>query len=218
MKAIILAAGRGNRLRPITDSVPKALIPIHGRPLLEHVLESLPGEISEVIIVADYLKEQIEDFASKNSTLERPIRVTSQTAGTNGTMAALLSAKEYLSDERFLVVNGDDIHQKKYLEEMLQHERAFGVQLMDMPGYHAIREKGGFISHFEPNTEGKLTPVATGAYVLDTHIFDIDPVVLRDGEIGLPQTILVYKELFPVRYVITEGWIPINSHEDLAKI
>lgn len=217
MKAIILAAGRGTRLKPLTDTTPKTLLPIHGKPILRYVLDSLPDEIDEVIIIADHLKEHVEMFAREHTHETRPIHVIAQKAGSKGTMAALLSAKPYLSNERFLVINGDDIHQKESLEEILRHERSFGVQQMHMPGYHAVRHKDGFLSHFEPATPGEETPIATGAYALDTHIFNIEPALLRDGELGLPQTILVYKETHPVRYIETKGWIPVNTHEDLAR-
>lgn len=217
MKAIILAAGRGNRLKPLTDTTPKPLLPIAGKSILERIFDSLPTEIDQVIIVANHLMEQLEDFAEKNSNDTRKIKVIRQEGETKGTMAALLSAKPFLYDERFLVINGDDIHEKKWLEEILRHERSFGAQMMNMPGYHAVRENNGFVSHFEASVKDEFIPVATGTYVLDTKIFNIEPVILRDGEIGLPQTILAYKELHPVKYIETSGWIPINNHEDLTK-
>ncbi len=215
MKAIILAAGRGTRLKPLTDNTPKTLISVGNKTILERILDSLPEEIDEVIIVADYLMDQIEAFAEMHSSDRRRIKVIRQDGVKKGTMSALLSAKPHLANERFLVINGDDIHEKKWLEEMLRHERSFGAQMMNMPGYHAVREKDGFISHLERGVFDQMVPVATGTYVLDEKIFDIEPVVLRDGEIGLAQTIMVYKDSYPVKYIETTGWIPINSHEDL---
>lgn len=67
MDAILLAAGLGTRLRPHTLTTPKPLLPIQGRPILDWTLGALPKEIQRVIIVVNYLAEQIEEFAKKQS-------------------------------------------------------------------------------------------------------------------------------------------------------
>ena len=65
MKAIILCAGRGTRLQPLTDTVPKTLLTVKNKPILQHILENLPDQIDEVFLVVDYLKEKIIEFIAK---------------------------------------------------------------------------------------------------------------------------------------------------------
>ncbi len=219
MKAIILAAGKGSRLRPITDEIPKPLIKIGDTTILERIINNLPEEITEVICIVKHKKEILAEFLKSNN-FTIPITCVEQTEG-SGTMAALLTARPLLSSgERFLILNGDDIHTPEELTNYLQHNRSFGIQNMIMPGYHAVEADNGIVTGLRAATEEEKihgTPVATGVYVLDTGIFNFESVVLRDGELGLPQTILAHTDTYPIHAVITTQWVPINSHEDLAK-
>jgi NDP-sugar pyrophosphorylase family protein len=62
MKAIILAAGRGTRLQPLTNTIPKPMIQICGKPILEFLMESLYLEVSEIILVVKYKEEIIKEY------------------------------------------------------------------------------------------------------------------------------------------------------------
>ena len=219
MKAVILAAGKGTRLYPLTLETPKPLISIAGKPVIERILESLPDAVSEVVIVVDHLKEKLishigSEFAG------RSISYVSQ-GEMRGTFGALLSAKEYLNgEEKFLVLNGDDILSKEDLEKFLLAGRTFGVQKSIMPPYYSVIVEEGRVLGFRPQTDeekerGAL--IATGTYLLDGEIFSHPGVVVYGGELGLPQTILAQMESYPIRAVETEGWIPINSLEDLQR-
>lgn len=108
MKALLLCAGLGTRLRPVTDFVPKCLVPINGKPLLEYWLENLSiAGVTEFIINTHYFKEQVEAYVEqspfcKNITLvyEEQLLLT---AGT------ILKCKKYLQDESFMVVHADNL-------------------------------------------------------------------------------------------------------------
>ncbi|MCX6752982.1 MAG: sugar phosphate nucleotidyltransferase [Candidatus Nomurabacteria bacterium] len=222
MKVIIFAAGKGSRLQPITDTTPKPLIQINNKPILSHIIESLPDEITEIYIVGKHLIEQLHVF-SKTHNLNKKITIVEQINSHTGTMAALLSVKDLFDlekKERFLVLNGDDLQNKKELEMYLQYPRSFGVQHSHIP-YYAIESYNGIVKGFRKQTKEELekggAKIATGTYVLDTEIFKFEPIVLSDGDIGLPQTILSQKDTYPIHIVETTKWIPINSHEDLQK-
>lgn len=217
MKAIILAAGRGNRLRPLTDTIPKPLITINQIPIIDRLFSSLPDEIDEVVIVVEHLKEKIKEHIG-DLFYNRKIFYVDQ-AHMRGTFGALSSARDLLSPgERFLVVNGDDIYSKEELEMHLHHKRAFGIQKMIMPGYHSIQlTADGSVDGFYPQGDMEKEQgafVATGSYVADTDIFDTPAVQLRDGEYGLPQTLLSQKDTHPITAVVMKKWLPINSFED----
>ena len=108
MKAIILAGGRGKRLRPITDYVPKPLIPIKNIPIIEWQIKYLKKfGVSEVIICSGYKTEMIENYL-KNKKLGVKINfsVESKPLGTGG---AIKKAGKKIKDNSFIVINGDII-------------------------------------------------------------------------------------------------------------
>jgi len=102
MRALVLAAGRGERLRPLTDKIPKPMIEVAGKPILEHVLDHLASyDIKEVIVNVHYKAEQImKRFGNRVLFSYEPELM--------GTAGAMLKVKDWLGDE-FLVVNGDTL-------------------------------------------------------------------------------------------------------------
>ncbi len=109
MQAVLLAAGKGTRLRPLTRTTPKALIDICGKPLLQHILEALPDAVQEIFIIVGYLRGQVmERFGGTWDG--KPIRYIVQDPLT-GTGPAVHLAKDRLRG-KFLVVNGDDIYSR----------------------------------------------------------------------------------------------------------
>ena len=109
MKAIILAGGRGTRLRPITDIVPKPLIPLAGRTIIEWQLEYLRGcGITDCIVSSGYRSRQIENFLRDRVGLGVRIEysVEDEPLGTGG---AIKKAGELVHDDAFVVLNGDVI-------------------------------------------------------------------------------------------------------------
>lgn len=219
MKAVILAAGEGTRLRPLTIETPKPLLRVGGKPIIEKILEALPDEIDEAIIVVGYMKEKIaahlgDSFADKKITY-------AEQGSQRGTLGALWAAKPYIGPgERFLVLNGDDLNDKSELEKFLRHDRAFGVQKAVMPNYYFVLEKDGKLAGFRNQSDEERVAganIATGVYLLDTHIFEHAGVEVAGKEIGLPQTINELKEKYPIALVETYRWFPVNSLEDLER-
>ncbi len=119
MKAIVLAAGQGKRLLPFTHTRPKHMIPIAGRPLLEHLLISLrENEIKEIILVVGYLGTQIRSYLGDGSNFGIKIEYVTQDK-IEGTASAIEVAEEYINEEKFLVVNGDLFVSSKAVREVL---------------------------------------------------------------------------------------------------
>jgi NDP-sugar pyrophosphorylase family protein len=108
LKAIILAGGRGKRLRPITDYVPKPLIPIKNIPIIEWQIKYLKKfGISEVIICSGYKTEMIENYLNnKKLGIKVTFSIESKPLGTGG---AIKKAGKKIKDKSFLVINGDTI-------------------------------------------------------------------------------------------------------------
>lgn len=109
MKAIILAAGMGSRLRPLTDSVPKCLVRVGGKPILGHQLDSLSecDVLDEILIVAGYRYSDVCDFVQDHLT-SVPTRVMmNDHYETTNNMCSLGLALEELAGETVLILNGD---------------------------------------------------------------------------------------------------------------
>src|SRR4051812_39114532 len=108
MDAIILAAGLGTRLRPHTLTTPKPMLPVRGRPILDWTLGALPAAVDRVIVVVNYLAEQVEAYlaAQKHRTAYEVVRQ----AVPRGTGDAVRSCQPHIRSERFLVLNGDDLY------------------------------------------------------------------------------------------------------------
>ena len=113
MQAVLLAAGQGEKLRPITYDVPKPMIRIAGKNLIEHNIDQLPNEIDELIIVVGHLAPQIinhfgNEYKGKKITYVKQKKLL-------GTGHALSICKQHLKD-RFLVMMSDDIYDRKDIE------------------------------------------------------------------------------------------------------
>jgi NDP-sugar pyrophosphorylase family protein len=108
MKAIILAGGRGKRLRPITDYVPKPLVPIKNVPIIEWQLKYLKKfGIDEVIICTGYKQEMIENHLNmKDIGIKIQFSIEKSPLGTGG---AIKKAGKMIKDKSFFVINGDTI-------------------------------------------------------------------------------------------------------------
>lgn len=109
MRALLLAAGIGSRLRPLTDKVPKCLVPIHGRPLLDYWLDLLfaSGVIERVLINTHHLGEQVVRHVEGSPWRRRVDLVPEQTLlGTGGTVIA---NRDYFGDADFLVAHADNL-------------------------------------------------------------------------------------------------------------
>jgi NDP-sugar pyrophosphorylase family protein len=107
MKAVIVAAGRGKRLMPLTADRPKPLIPVQGTALLDYLLRGLRWSgITDVVIVIRYLGEKIEEAYGDGSSMGMHIEYAHQT-GLNGTGSALLAVEGLVGDDPFLLMWGD---------------------------------------------------------------------------------------------------------------
>ncbi|MGQ9587976.1 MAG: sugar phosphate nucleotidyltransferase [Thermoplasmata archaeon] len=106
MKAVLLVGGMGTRLRPLTYRLPKPLVPVLGKPLVMHVIDSMPREVNEVIIPIGYKKEMMEAYFKKAKPRMRITLVDEpELMGTGG---AVKNVERHI-DGRFFVINGDSI-------------------------------------------------------------------------------------------------------------
>ena len=116
MKAVVLAAGKGVRLRPLTDKVPKVMVKVKGKPLLERILDKLVEvKIEEIFLVVGYKKEVIEKYFG-NEFKGIPVKYLVQERQL-GTANAIGLAKDYIKGN-FLVLNGDVLVESYLFKEL----------------------------------------------------------------------------------------------------
>src|SRR6516225_2069344 len=108
MDAIILAAGLGTRLRPHTLTTPKPLLPVRGRPLLDWTLGALPTTVDRVLVVVNYLAEQIESYLGLQKHVRDWVAVRQEVP--RGTGDAVRSCCDQIHSDQFVVLNGDDLY------------------------------------------------------------------------------------------------------------
>jgi len=181
----VLAGGFGTRLRPWTESIPKPLLPILDKSMIEHVLDVLPeSQVDKVLIAAGYGVEQIrEHFEKIPLPYEVVIVEETEPLGTGG---AIANCREHLSGGTFCVINGDLITSLK-VEEMLEfHKQNGGIATISLwevedPSRFGVadyKEDTGKIMRFQekPAIEDAYSNlINAGTYILEQEIFDFMP-------------------------------------------
>jgi mannose-1-phosphate guanylyltransferase len=104
MKAVILAGGLGTRLRPITYQTPKPLVPLVGKPMVMHIIDSLPPRVDTIVLAVSYMKDVLEEYFRVNDCGRKVILVNETSP--LGTGGAIKNVENYL-DDTFIVINGD---------------------------------------------------------------------------------------------------------------
>jgi N-acetyl-alpha-D-muramate 1-phosphate uridylyltransferase len=151
MKAMILAAGRGERMRPLTDNTPKPLLSCAGKPLIQPTLEALVAAgFCDIVINLAHLGDQISDYFGNGQSLGANILYSNEGEKGLETAGGIIKALPLLGDQPFLVINGDIA--SDYPLKKLQH-KSFDLAhlvLVDNPSHHP---DGDFCLHHD----GKLS-------------------------------------------------------------
>ena len=137
MKAMILAAGRGERLRPLTDQCPKPLLPIGGKPMIEHTITALVDNgITEIIINLSYRGEQIRDALGDGKRLGARLSYSDEGVEALETAGGIRRALTFFDEQAFLVVNGDIYTDYPYAELANRSVNTTYLVLVDNPLHH----------------------------------------------------------------------------------
>ncbi len=139
MKALVLIGGFGTRLRPITYTVPKQLIPLAGQPMLYHVLDLLPDDVEEVVLATGYKSELIEAYVRANPT-RWPVRTVPEREPL-GTGGGMKNAGDGMSDPFFLL-NSDVIAKADLAALRATQERTGGIGAMALAEVEDVRPYG----------------------------------------------------------------------------
>jgi bifunctional UDP-N-acetylglucosamine pyrophosphorylase/glucosamine-1-phosphate N-acetyltransferase len=214
MDAIILAAGLGTRLRPHTLTTPKPLLPVRGRPILDWALGALPGSVDRVLVVVNYLAEQIEAYLRGQRHVADWLAVRQEQP--RGTGDALRSCREHLRSDRFLVVNGDDLYGAADLAALADCQAGLLVQPVDEPrrfGIAFLRPDGTLDRLVEkPDLDGRHL-ANTGAYLFPRDVFETQLTLSARGEYEITDYVSALAARRPVQVVEARFWLPIGTIE-----
>lgn len=186
MQAVVLAGGKGTRLRPLTYALPKPLLPIMGRPLLDHLLERLPDEVDEVLLTVSYMADHLREWAERTdapSVQGRTLRVVDETVPL-GTAGAVANCADRI-DDTFIVLNGDLFSDVDLVRQVGEHRTrdALGTlalyEVEDPSRYGVValdedRRILRFVEKPRPE-EAPSRQVNAGAYVLEPEVLDLIP-------------------------------------------
>ncbi|RLE87131.1 MAG: glucose-1-phosphate thymidylyltransferase [Thermoprotei archaeon] len=178
-KAVVLAAGKGTRLNPITLTRPKHMLPVAGKPVIEWILSSLKSVgIEEVGIVVHFHEEILREFLSSKTELELKIEYIHQRELT-GTATAVETAEEFTEGEPFIVVNGDVLFPphvlRKLIEECIDVDAGLvGVRVEEPWKYGVLQVENGFLKGIVEKPERGKEPsnlINAGIYFFRENIF-----------------------------------------------
>ncbi|MBO0888344.1 NTP transferase domain-containing protein [Candidatus Bathyarchaeota archaeon] len=174
MKAVVLAAGKGVRLWPLTETRPKPLLPIANKPILEHTIGALVDSgIRQIVLVISYKGEKIREKFGDGSSLKCEIEYVKQKTP-RGTADAVAAADDQVqSEDRFVVVYGDDYFDKAGVKDFLARAQSTGgisiatAMVEDASQFGAIESKNGRVTGIREKTL-RTEPglVNTGLYLM----------------------------------------------------
>jgi len=222
IKAIVLAGGIGTRMRPLTYLMPKSMLPIGGKPLLERTITWLKGYgIKDVVLCVAYLKNQIMDYFKDGSRFDINIEYAEADMPL-GTGGQLKTAEKYISDT-FLAMNGDIVTTLNLEKSVGFHKSRKGTGTIVLKKYEVKIPYGHVTVESDRIKSFQEKPVLSlfanaGTYILEPEIFNYIP---STSVIGLetetfPKLINLGKQL---NSYYEEGyWADVGSLTDFERV
>ncbi|VVB76015.1 Bifunctional protein GlmU [Candidatus Tiddalikarchaeum anstoanum] len=225
-RAFILAGGKGTRLRPITYEIPKPMVPIHGKPLLQHTVELLKKyDIRDIIISIGFLGEKIQEYFGNGSKFGVKISYVKEDEPL-GTAGPLKIAKPLLEDAHFVMINGDNLFNIDLFDMISTHFENGAVatialtSVSDPTKFGVAQLKGRKILKFIEKPKLEEAPsnlINAGVYLFSPKIFDYLPENKKN--------IMIETEVFPkllekgefYGYVMEGQWLPAGTPEEYEK-
>jgi mannose-1-phosphate guanylyltransferase len=223
MKAIILAGGLGTRLRPLTDNTPKPLLPIKGKPIIEHAVNNFKKHgIKDIILSVGYRADRIKEYFGDGSEFGVNISycIEDEPLGTGG---AIKKAAENIN-KTFIAINGDNLSDANWTEIIQAHKKnnakiTLGLYpVEDVTKFGIARLEGEKILEFieKPSVEEAPSNLNNaGLYVMEPDVLDILPQgkssIERDCFEKLSPKGIVYA------YKHESQWFPTDDLEKYKK-
>lgn len=221
MKAVILTGGLGTRLQPYTLFVPKPMLPLGDKPLLEHSINWLKkNKIKSIVLCVSYLRKSIQDYFQDGSDFGVSIEyaVSNKPLATAG---QLKSAEEFI-DSNFVCMYGDSIFDFNLNEMIKKHQKTKSFITMCLYEYKyrlpygvIDTNKSGIITGWREKPEIKSN-INTGCYVMEPDVFSFIP---KDVPYGMDKVIekALAKKKRMDGFFIKEGFTDVGDMESYNK-
>ena len=215
MKTMILAAGRGERLRPHTDITPKPLIQVGKHRLIEyHLINLAKAGLKDVVINISWLADQIREILGDGSNYSLNITYTDEGAEALETAGGIINAMPHLGDEPFIVINGDiwcDYDLTRLMNRKLEYEAH--LVLVNNPEHNTEGDFALEDGMIKNTGDEKLTYSGIGLYTQDFF------AETKPGKKALAPMLRKKSELNKVSGEIYNGqWVDIGTIERLAQL
>ncbi len=213
MKAVILAAGEGTRLRPFTATDPKVMMPVANKPILEYVVDALVGNgITDIIMVVGYKRQRIMSHFGNGDDFDANIDyvVQKNQPPTGGTAHALYQAKNKIGEE-FLLLPGDNVISKRTVSDLIENREGYTMLITksDTPSkYGVVTLKSGgekVDGLFEKPEKSPSHLISTGIYSFQPEIFDYIEEVISEGNYDIPSAMEKVMKSNDVKAIKTKG-------------
>ncbi len=226
MKAWVLSAGEGTRMRPLTANIPKPLLPVAGKPFLRHVVEALrDGGVSDLTILIGWQAKRVREAFGHGEALGVRIGYAEQ-AERLGTAHAIGLAKDHV-DGPFLALNGDIVLTAKTVKGILDLHRKTSapvVAVAESPNpsqFGVVDLKGGKVVGIEEKPkQPKSNLINAGVYAFTSDVFGLIEKTPKSprGEYEITDTLrLLLKEGDVYAFRMEEEWIDVGRPWDLLK-
>ena len=222
--AVVLAAGEGTRLRPLTHNRPKPMLPAANRPILEYVFDALAETVDHIVVVVGYKRDRVQGQFGPSY---RGVDLTYVHQGKQlGSGHALLQAREAV-DDPMLVLNGDRVIDTHIVEDVVDAFEAEGDPTMAVLERPETSQYGAVSLHGEEVVELVEKPdtdqyrlINAGVYAFPPSVFEAVAATDREaGELALTETIVNLMADGRVRGVRTEGmWVDATYPWDLLAV
>ena len=221
MKAVIIAGGKGTRMLPLTEKVPKVLVEVNGKPFLYYVLKNLQqAGCSEWGIVVGYKQEMIAEFLEEYGFTAVLIDQKEQ----QGTGHALLQAKAFAGKESFLALGGDNLWSTedfRTIQKADEFTYVCGVETAHPERYGVLVTKGDTLLEIREKPKEKLgNLINTGLYKFTPEIFaKLEKITVSPrGELELTDAVTMLAGEKKVKVVKAKWWLDLGTLEDIPMV
>jgi mannose-1-phosphate guanylyltransferase len=218
MKAMILAAGEGKRLRPLTTVCPKVLVPVVNKPVIERIVEFLTTHgVREIIVNAHHHYQMIIDYQKERNLFRTRMEISIE-KDILGTGGGIKNSQDFWDKAPFVVINGDiltHIDLRKVYESHLKRDSLLTMVLHDFPVHNKIRVDSEMnILSIGPGSNLPGTLAFTGIQVMNPEVLDYIPENKRSSIIACYEKLIDLKR--PIRGYLATGhrWIDIGTIAD----